>query len=919
MDHHRDHSVRYVVRLPLKPDAGRLLGSSESSACASLAHRHRRMARDDTFAAAYREFMQAYIDSGHMIKLSHEEMKLKDSPVHYIPHHGIWQHGDHGPRLRVVFDASRPTLSGVSLNDVTHRGPKLQRDIWTILLRWRRHRVAFCADMKMMYRQIWIDKRDLDWQRVVWSPSSSDPIQHFRLLTVTYGTSCAPYLALRTIEQLCTDEGAQFPAATVAILRDRCARSGGSTGFPRPLIQLTNKGGFPLRKWVANDPRLLEGLNTADCLRPTWISFSAEDPVRELGIAWNPQDDSLGVAVPDVSKPRRSKREVLSALATIFDPCGWLAPTTLTVKLLIQDMWRARLGWDDELPELLAQRWRTICDGLTSIRGLVIPRWLASHSSAQDLRIHAFADASRRAMAAVTYSRSHPSAASWWIQRERRDQPSQGWSYELRSSPPGSCVRPATSWPIDINTCVAWSDSRIVLHWIDSTEAIGNSVVDGYVHQIQELTLRSIWRYVPSDKNPADVASRGATVNQLLSHHAWLQGPEWLKEPPHTWPPNRPPDCEEQRLCLYVAAEDEDVTDWLRKFSSLTRALRFMVRLKLWIRQRWNRDPCPDPLQPMTAQELGEAFEACLVRSQLQYFEVEARELRHSRPVPRKSPLAALDPFLDAKGILRVDGRLHHSALPFHLKHPPILDGSSHLATLVIDWAHARSIHGGFKATYVQVFQRAWLINGRRRIRHHVSQCVTCAAARARTTSHIMAPLPASRVTAARPFERTGVDYAGPFLVRQGRGKGIPTSKAWVAVFVCLVTKAIHLELVGNLKTDSLLGALTRFVGRRRRPREMWSDNATNFHRADFEIRAAMKSEQIRWPRLADYLPEEGIEWKFIPPSAPHFGGLWEAAVRSYKFHLKRAVGTQHVTYEELNTLIIGVEAVLNSRPLEPV
>ncbi|CAB0030756.1 unnamed protein product [Trichogramma brassicae] len=344
-----------------------------------------------------------------------------------------------------------------------------------------------------------------------------------------------------------------------------------------------------------------------------------------------------------------------------------------------------------------------------------------------------------------------------------------------------------------------------------------------------------------------------------------------------------------------------------------------MVRLKRWIKQRWNRGPCPDPLQPMTAQELGEAFEACLVRSQLQYFEVEARELRHSRPVPRKSPLAALDPFLDAKGILRVGGRLHHSALPFHLKHPPILDGSSHLATLVIDWAHARSIHGGFKATYVQVFQRAWLINGRRRIRHHVSQCVTCAAARVRTTSHIMAPLPASRVTAARPFERTGVDYAGPFLVRQGRGKGIPTSKAWVAVFVCLVTKAIHLELVGNLKTDSLLGALTRFVGRRRRPREMWSDNATNFHRADFEIRAAMKSEQIRWPRLADYLAEEGIEWKFIPPSAPHFGGLWEAAVRSFKFHLKRAVGTRHVTYEELNTLIIGVEAVLNSRPLEPV
>ncbi|CAB0033667.1 unnamed protein product [Trichogramma brassicae] len=186
MEHHRDHSGRYVVRLPLKPDAGRLLSSSESSACASLAHLHRRMARDAIFAAAYRGFMQAYIDSGHMIRLSYEERTLRDRPVHYIPHHGIWQHDDHKPRLRVVFDELRPTSSGVSLNDITRRVFKLQRDIWTILLRWRRHRVAFCADMKMMYRQIWIDERNLDWQHVVWSPNSSDPVQHFRLLTVIH-------------------------------------------------------------------------------------------------------------------------------------------------------------------------------------------------------------------------------------------------------------------------------------------------------------------------------------------------------------------------------------------------------------------------------------------------------------------------------------------------------------------------------------------------------------------------------------------------------------------------------------------------------------------------------------------------------------------------------------------------------------
>ncbi|CAB0044667.1 unnamed protein product [Trichogramma brassicae] len=680
--------------------------------------------------------------------------------------------------------------------------------------------------MKMMYRQIWIDKRDLDWQRVVWSPSSSDPIQHFRLLTVTYGTSCAPYLALRTIEQLCTDEGAQFPAATVAILRDRCARSGGSTGSPRPTDPIDKQRRFSAPQVGRERPSTARGPQRCRLPATHLDQFFRRGPGTRARDRLEPSRRFAGVAVPDVSKPRRSKREVLSALATIFDPCGWLAPTTLTVKLLIQDMWRARLGWDDELPELLAQRWRTICDGLTSIRGLVIPRWLASHSSAQDLRIHAFADASRRAMAAVTYSRCEDETG----QVRLRILVSKTKLAPIRSVLVDPARTPRSTIPrlelraaliaarllrttcdelaIDINTCVAWSDSRIVLHWIDSTEAIGNSVVDGYVHQIQELTPRSIWRYVPSDKNPADVASRGATVNQLLSHHAWLQGPEWLKKPPPTWPPNRPPDCEEQRLCLYVAAEDEDVTDWLRKFSSLTRALRFMVRAQTLDQTALESRPMP---RSTTADDSSGARRSLRGMPRPQ----SATILRgRSSRTETLSTSSKEEPAGRARSVPRRQrnpqgGRqaaASHSALPFHLKHPPILDGSSHLATLVIDWAHARSIHGGFKATYVQVFQRAWLINGRRRIRHHVSQCVTCAAARVRTTSHIMAPLPASRVTAARPFERTGVDYAGPFLVRQGRGKGIPTSKAWVAVFVCLVTKAIHLELVGQFEDGQLAG-----------------------------------------------------------------------------------------------------------------
>ncbi|CAB0038626.1 unnamed protein product [Trichogramma brassicae] len=360
---------------------------------------------------------------------------------------------------------------------------------------------------------------------------------------------------------------------------------------------------------------------------------------------------------------------------------------------------------------------------------------------------------------------------------------------------------------IRMEDCVAWSDSRIALHWIRSAEPTGNSIVDGYVQQIQELAPTDIWQHVPSAQNPADVASRGASVPQLLDHD----------------------------LC---------------------------------------------------SESVG---------------------FSQSRS------------FICSDGLLRVGGRLHHSQLSFNKKHPPIVDGSNAFASLIISWAHLQALHGGFRATYVQVLQRVWLINGKRAIRRHIHHCVTCVAARSRAMSQIMAPLPPERVTPCRAIARTGLDYAGPFQVWASRGRGVRASKAWVAVFVCLTTKAVHLELAGDLSTASLLGALTRFSGRRGRPSELWSDNATHFHRADLELRNALNNERLNWITISDRLAEDGIKWSFIPPSAPHFGGLWEAAVKSFKAHLKRTLGPRRVTFEEMSTLLVSIEAVLNSRPLCPV
>ncbi|XP_044757058.1 uncharacterized protein LOC123315434 [Coccinella septempunctata] len=172
-----------------------------------------------------------------------------------------------------------------------------------------------------------------------------------------------------------------------------------------------------------------------------------------------------------------------------------------------------------------------------------------------------------------------------------------------------------------------------------------------------------------------------------------------------------------------------------------------------------------------------------------------------------------------------------------------------------------------------------------------------------------MGDLPPSRVSRLKPFSHTGVDFAGPFKVTMSKHRGIRASKAYLCLFVCFATKAVHLELASDLTMNTFLAALKRFIARRGRCSNLYSDCGTNFvaaHRYLNELFAKAASA-------------ESITWHFNPASAPHFGGLWESAIKCAKMHLLRVVGEQILTYEELNTVFTQVEAILNSRPLTPV
>lgn len=274
-------------------------------------------------------------------------------------------------------------------------------------------------------------------------------------------------------------------------------------------------------------------------------------------------------------------------------------------------------------------------------------------------------------------------------------------------------------------------------------------------------------------------------------------------------------------------------------------------------------------------------------------------------------------PFLDL-GILRTGGRIGRSNLPYKSKHPILLPEKHKISKMLIQEAHIANLHAGTTLLAHILKQTFWIVGAKRLIRKLINKCVVCCRYRSKPVQQLMGDLPKARVEISRAFTNCGCDFTGAIEVKISKGRGQKTTKSYVALFVCLATKALHLELVGDLTSESFIAALRRFISRRGCPAHIYCDNATNFVGARRKIDEVQKFiKQISDDsKIVHFFNTKVIEWHFIPPASPHFGGIWEAGVKSVKFHIKRSIGDTRLTFEELSTLLCQIEAILNSRPL---
>ncbi|GFU18969.1 integrase catalytic domain-containing protein [Trichonephila clavipes] len=279
----------------------------------------------------------------------------------------------------------------------------------------------------------------------------------------------------------------------------------------------------------------------------------------------------------------------------------------------------------------------------------------------------------------------------------------------------------------------------------------------------------------------------------------------------------------------------------------------------------------------------------------------------------------AFDPFLDENSLLRVGGRLSNADLPFEAKHQIIIPSKHKFTKLLFEHVHKKFFHIGAQGLVHQIRMQFWPINGKGIARKTVHDCIACFRQKPTGVDQIMGNLPSERVTPSALFLNSGVDFCGPFQIKfKNQRKGI-FSKVYVAIFVYLATKPIHLEAVTDLTTEAFIAALKRLCARRGRISTLMSDNATNFKGTAAELNPFIKLIFNKNETLANYFASEAIQWKFIPPRSPNFGGLWEAGVKSFKHHLYRTLVNSKITFEEFETIIIQTEGILNPRPLVPL
>ncbi|KAJ8364861.1 hypothetical protein SKAU_G00136920 [Synaphobranchus kaupii] len=591
-----------------------------------------------------------------------------------------------------------------------------------------------------------------------------------------------------------------------------------------------------------------------------------------------------------------------------------------TGKQVLQEMCQKGVGWDEPLPVELKPRWGSWVDDLENLQKIQIPRCFSPGNLGKILRteLHHFSDASSQGYGQCSYVRlvSEDKVHCSLVMGKARVAPTKivtiprlELTAAVISAAVSSMLKEESELRVDAE--YFWTDSQVVLGYVSNEARRFHVFVANRVQRIRETTDPEQWHYVDTSENPADHASRGLRVAEIINSN-WFSGPKflWKRELVTKQGTSEllvgDPEVKVAQVLYTVAERQDSFLERLSRFSKWTTAVNVVARI-LRLAKKTKK------AEPLNVEEKRRAALTLITLVQQEAFKEEMLILsQKSGKLPRNHQLYQLDPVLH-DGILRVGGRMRKASSPFEVKHPIILPRDGDITRLILGHGHEKTQHQGRGQTLNEVRANGyWIIGGSRAVAKYIRQCVICRKARRPTEKQRMADLPTDRIDPSPPFSYCGMDCFGPFCTKQGRKE----QKRYGLLFTCPCSREIHIEILEDMTTDAFINALRCFIAIRGAVRQIRSDQGSNFVGARNELERALK--ELDKERVATFLADKQCDFCMNAPDASHVGGVWERQIRTVRSVLGSVLAQSAGRLDDasLRTFFYEAMSIVNSRPL---
>ena len=896
--------------------------------------------------------MSSYIEAGHIEQLP-DNNSIEPSKLWYLPVFPV-VHPKKGT-TRLVFDSSA-VYGGTSLNKELIQGPDQNNLLQGVLQRFRINPVAFVGDIQKMFHCFHLPQQDKDCLRFFWYRNNqiNAGLCEYRANVHIFGNCCSPAIAnfgLRYAAK-CTNVAA-IPEARAFIENNiyvddalGCSQSAeAAIQILKDARGLLSSFNIRLHKINSNSSEVLAAFPPSErCEDVKIIDFDNVYIQRTLGLSWDVKSDNFVLTVNLPEKPF-TKRGILSVVNSLFDPLGFAAPIALGGRLiqrtflppkrnLKDNLHLETYDWDDPLPKELLPIWEAWKNSLIDAQCLKVPRSFVPYNfgSVCNNHLHVFSDASKDAIGYVIYVKSTNEQGLdhvAFVCAGAKVAPRCATSIpRMELCAAVEAVKATEKVIAELRLCQTsatfYTDSEVLLGYLSNSTRHFSRYVTRRIEVIISIFPSNKWYYVPTDVNPADIASRPHSPKSLCNS-CWLKGPEFL----YSNIALSDLDCSEIELPEIVPASiplttSRDSGSWLGTLMNrvscllkLKRIVRFItvniLRLVDRCRQRLGCHLAIRNDNIVTSETVMSIIVQC---SQFHYYS-EFFSKNGSLTLPPAHRLTSLSLFVDYRETIRLCGRITNSSLHYSLKHPWLIPYGSPLSHLILSHYHSLVHHQGRHLTHGAIQNAGFFLEkGTKSVRRFLDNCIVCEKLRGTLLEQKMADLPSDRLEEVPPFTNSGMDVFGPLHITDGNAtrRTNATKKVWGILFTCLVSKAVHIEPLPSLDTPSFINAFRRFYAIRGNCKILRSDQGTNFMGA-----RNLKESSVLLSSLETEILSKDCVWHVNPPHASHFGGIWERKIGSIRRIMDatyRQLGNRTLSRDEYSTLLAEVSAIINNTPL---